>query len=96
MSIPGAAGRLLEEIITTAATISPRSDVVILKGTTGISRITPPGTGGVNDGVVTLIPVDGAVGLLATGNIALAATIPQNKLITLVYSISQGKWYGSI
>lgn len=94
--MPGLAGRAAEQAITTAATIAPTRDVVILSGTTSIATITPPPTGGISDNVLVLIPTGGDVALLTTGNIAVAVTMTSLKSTWLIYSQSQSKWYPNV
>lgn len=91
--IPGRTTKLSEETLASATTIAPQSDVVHITGTTAIATITPPFGGGFS-GVLFLHPV-GAFTTVTTGNIALAATAVVDRVMTLVYSKANNKWYPS-
>ncbi len=88
---PGLTTRLSESEIASAATIEPVTDLVGLTGSTAIATITPPYAG--FSGIMILVPKDGTIGLLTTGNIALAVTIPQNQNCVIVYSQKDEVWY---
>lgn len=89
--IPGITSKLSEETLASAATISPKTDLVKLTGSTAVATIRPP-YGGFS-GILVLVPTAGTLGLLTTGNIAIAVTMPQNRATVLVYSKSAGVWY---
>lgn len=88
---PGTTSKISEDVIASAATINPKTDLVRLTGSTAIATIDPP-YGGFS-GILVLVPTDGTLGLLTTGNIALAVTMAQNKACVLVYSKTAGLWY---
>lgn len=90
--IPGITTKLSEELIVTAATITPKSDLVRLSGTTTITTISPNFGGGFS-GILFLIPTTGSVAVTTVGNIQKAATMPQDQVTVLVYSKLAGKWY---
>jgi hypothetical protein len=90
--IPGSTTKLSEEKIASAATIYPKTDVVFLTGTTGVSNIRPAFGGGFS-GLLMVVSVDGAVAFATGGNIAKAATTVQNQVLTFVYSKARGLWY---
>lgn len=92
---PGLTTKLSEESVASTTSISPKSDLVIVTGSTDIATIIPSFGGGFS-GILYLVPVDGAVGLLTTGNIAAAVSMPQNQVTTLTFSKSQQKWYPAI
>jgi len=89
---PGTTTKLSEELLASAASISPKHDMVRLSGSTAIATIVPEFGGGFS-GVLFLVPVDGTLGLLTTGNIAIAVTMAQNRVTVLVYSKAAGVWY---
>jgi hypothetical protein len=90
---PGATTRATEETLVSAATISPKSDLVLLTGTTSIATINPPFAG--FSGLLVLIPTGGAVSLLASGNIAATATLTNLVSKVLCYSKKNNKWYSA-
>ena len=89
---PGTTTKLSEETIASAATVEVKADLVHLTGSTALATITPKFGGGFS-GIVILVPTDGTLGLLTTGNIAIAVTMAQNRATALVYSKSAGVWY---
>ena len=89
--IAGTISKLSDSVIASAATIAPVTDMVRVTGTTGIATIVPP-LGGHNS-ILVLVPVDGGVGLLTTGNITVAVTMAQNRATVLVYNATTGVWY---
>lgn len=94
MGMPGLVGRASERKMATAATIAPNADVVVFTdNAVSIATIIPPNTGGVSDGVLILVAANGALTLVATGNIALAGTVAANTSKMMVYSQTQKKWY---
>lgn len=89
---PGLNTRLSEVLVASASTISPKQgDLVRLTGSTAIATINPP-FGGFS-GVLILVPLDGTLGLLTTGNIAIAVTMAQSRATVLVYSKKTNTWY---
>lgn len=88
----GTTTKLSDGSLASAATIYPKTDIVRLTGSTAIANIVPTFTAG-HSGVVFLVPVSGNLGLLNSGNIAVAVTIAQNRVCTLVYSRVTGKWH---
>ncbi len=91
--IPGSTTKLSEGVLATAATIAPRSDLVKLTGTTSIATITPAFAG--FSGLLLLVPTDGDVILLTTGNIEITSTVTmlENRLTVLAYSKADDTWY---
>lgn len=88
---PGLTTRISEETLASAATIEPKSDLVKLTGSTAVATINPSYAG--FSGILILTPTDGTLGLLTTGNIAVAVTMAQNRATVLVYCASSGVWY---
>lgn len=89
---PGSTTKLSEDSVASAATIEAKADLIRLTGSTAIATINPHFGGGFS-GIVILVPLDGTLGLLTTGNVALAVTMPQNQATVLVYSKATGDWY---
>jgi len=89
---PGLTTKLSEEVIATAATISPKADLVRLTGTTTIETINPSFGGGFS-GLLFLVPTGGNVATTTTGNIMNAVTMVDEQLCILVYSKAEGKWH---
>ena len=92
--IPGMISKVVEGgIVASAAAITPRGgEVFRVTGSTQINTINPPlGTG--QNQVLYLIPTDGAVILGTSGNVNIGITMAQNRIVTLVWLRSTGKWY---
>lgn len=89
---PGLTTKLSEEEVASAATISAKADLVKVTGSTAIATINPHFGGGFS-GIIVIVPVDGAVATLTTGNIAVAVSMPQNRATVLVYSKINDTWY---
>lgn len=89
--IPGSTSKLSESTVASAASISAKTDVVLVTGNTGINTIIPNFGGGFG-GFLVLVPVSGAVILGTTGNILVGITAAQNRAVFLVYSKSLRKW----
>ena len=89
---PGLTTKLSEDTVASAASVTVRADLIRVTGSTAIANILPQFGGGFS-GICFLVPVDGALGLLATGNIAVALTMAQNQVTVLVYSKRFGKWF---
>lgn len=87
---PGLTTKLSEETIASAASISPKSDLLLVTGTTSIQTIVPPFAG--FSGIVFIVPIDGNVATLTTGNISAAITMPEDKVTVLVYSKTEQEW----
>lgn len=90
--IPGTTTKLSEQTLASAASISPKADLVKVTGTTSIATITPAFGGGFS-GILVIVPEDGNVATLTTGNIAVAVTMAQNRASVLVYSKENNVWY---
>jgi len=90
--IPGTTTKLSESVLASAATISPKTDVVYLSGTVSVSNIVPSFGGGFS-GTVFIVCTDGAVSFATSGNIAKAVTSVQNQALQFIYSKRLNKWY---
>lgn len=89
---PGLTTRLSEDIVASGSSITANADLIRVTGSTSIATINPRFGGG-NSGIVVLVPTDGTIGLLTTGNIAIAVTMAQSRATVLVYSKRADKWY---
>lgn len=89
---PGLTTKLSEEILASAATITPKADLVRLTGTTAIATIVPNFGGGFS-GILFLVPTGGAVSTTTTGNIMNAVAMPDEQVTLLVYSKLEAKWH---
>lgn len=90
--IPGITTKLSEDILASAATIYPKSDIVRLTGTTAIATIIPSFGGGFS-GILFLVPTGGNVATTTTGNIKNAVTMVDEQVCVLVYIKSEDKWH---
>lgn len=89
--IPGVMSKLTDGLVASATTIQVRNDVVRVTGSTQIETILSPLMG--SGLMVILIPVDGAVTLGTSGNIAVGIAMAQNRAVWLVWNRTVGKWY---
>jgi hypothetical protein len=89
---PGQTTRLSEDVVASTTSITASADLLRITGSTAIATIQPRFGGGFS-GIVVLVPTDGAVGLLTTGNIAVAVTMPQNRATVLCYSKKADEWF---
>ena len=89
--IPGSTTKLSEKTVASAATIQADADLINLTGSTALATIQPRAGGGFSQ-MVVLVPKDGTLGLLTTGNISIAVTMAQNRATVLVYSKENGVW----
>lgn len=91
--IPGFTTKLTESTVVAATSISPKTDLVRITGTTAIETIVPSFGGGFS-GILFISPA-AAFTTVTTGNIALASVAVAEKLLVMVYSRASGKWYPS-
>ena len=89
--IPGMQSKLSEAIVASAATITVKTDIVALTGTTQVDTILAPLMG--SNTMVILTPVDGSVILSTAGNILVGITAVINRAVWLVWNKRVGKWY---
>ncbi len=89
---PGITTKLSEELLLTAATITPRADLVKLSGATSIATISGQFGGGFS-GIMIIVPTTDNVALLTTGNISVAVTMPVGRATVLVFSKVNNVWY---
>ena len=89
---PGLTSKLSESTVASATTITAKTDIVIVTGTTAIQTINPNFGGGFS-GFLVLVPTNAAgVTLGAAGNILVGIAAAQNRAVFLVYSRSLAKW----
>lgn len=91
MVLPGTVSKMTESQVASAATITVKTDVVKVTGTTQINTILP-GLGLAQSQFLVLVPVDGAVTLGTSGNINVGVAAAQNRAVFLVYVRSLNKW----
>ena len=91
---PGRQSKITEENVASATTITVKSDLIRITGSTQIETILSPlllsGVGGVT---VMVVAVDGAVVIGTSGNVLVGVTLTQNRLYVLTYSNIVDKWY---
>ena len=89
--IPGSVSKMTESTLASAATINPKTDIVKLTGSAQINTINP-GLGGAQSQFLVLVPVDGAITLGTSGNIAVGIAGAQSRAIFMVFVRSLNKW----
>lgn len=89
---PGSSTKLSESTLASATSISPKTDLVNLTGSTQIETIVPALLGGRNASIIFVVPKDGNLVFGTSGNILVGATVAQNRVCTLVYSEANDKW----
>lgn len=89
--IPGFQSKVSESNVPSATTISVKTDLVRITGSTQIETINSPLLG--NSIIVYVVAVDGAVVLGTSGNILVGQSLAQNRLYTLIFSKATNKWY---
>jgi hypothetical protein len=90
--IPGLVSKLSEGTVASTTSIVVSSDAIRVTGTTSIATIKPLNNGGFS-GLLIIVPVDGNVATLTTGNIAVAVTMAENRATLLYYSKADNLWY---
>jgi len=80
--------------IASAASINPKTDIISISGTAEITTIVKPNNGLGASSILFIIPT-GAFTTALGGNIALASTGVVGKLLIMVYSRANDKWYPS-
>jgi hypothetical protein len=89
--IPGWVSKLTEATLASSASISPKTDVVTVTGTTQINTIIPA-LGTSQSQFLILIPKDGSIILGTSGNIAVGGTFVVNRAVFMAFVRSLGKW----
>jgi len=90
--IPGITTKLSEAAVASTTTITQKTDLLRITGTTAIATIRPNFGGGFS-GICIIVPTDGNVATTTAGNIAVVVTMAQNRATVLVYSKKTNKWY---
>lgn len=90
--IPGSTTKLTESTLASAATISPKTDIVLVTGAVAVNTILPAFGGGQFSGLLILIPVTGALTLGTSGNILVGLAAVVNRAVYLTYVKSLNKW----
>jgi hypothetical protein len=88
--IPGLQSKMSEAIVASAATVTVKTDIVSLTGSTQINTILSPLMG--SNMMVVLVPVDGSIILGTSGNILIGITAVINRAVWLVWNKRVGKW----
>jgi len=91
----GVVSKRSERVVASANIINADADILVISGSVVIKTILPK-TGGVASQEVTLIPLAAGLATDATGNIAVAVALVQNRAQKLTWSDSQNKWYPAI
>ena len=89
--IPGSISKLTESTVASAGTITAKTDVVKVTGSTTINTINP-GLATAQSQLLILIPTDGAITLGTSGNIAVGIAAAQSRAVFLVYVRTLAKW----
>lgn len=89
---PGTTTKLSETSVASTTVIDQKADLIRITGNTAIATINPNFGGGFS-GICILVPVDSTVGLLTTGNVAIAVTMPVGRATVLVFSKEEQTWY---
>lgn len=91
--IPGyGSSRLKEDTVASAATITVKSDLVRLTGTTQVDTILSPINMGRDGFLVFFYTPDAGVTLSAAGNIAVSQALVTNRLYAYIFSSVAAKW----
>lgn len=91
--IPGTMSKLTESVVASAASITVKTDVVRVTGSTQINTILSPLQDSPGGTMVILIPTAGSIVLGTSGNILVGITMAQNRAVWLVWNKGAGKWY---
>jgi hypothetical protein len=89
--IPGSVSKLTESQVASATSITAKTDIVKVTGSTAIQTILP-GLGTAQSQFLILVPVDGAITLGTSGNINVGIAAAINRAVFMVYVRSLSKW----
>jgi hypothetical protein len=90
--IPGSVSKMTESTIASATSITAKTDIVNVTGTTAIQTILP-GLGTAQSQFLILNPVTaGGVTLGTSGNILQGVAVVQHRPVFMVYVRSLAKW----
>lgn len=81
-----------DSVIASTTSIVINGDFIRVTGTTSIATISPA-VGLQHPSIIVIVPTDGSVNLVTTGNIAVAVTTAQNRATLLAWSPVTAKWY---
>ena len=90
--IGGMVNKLSEQTVASTTAIEVTAELIRVTGTTSIATIAAPRNGGFSS-MIVIVPVDGNVATLTTGNIAVAVTMAQSRATVLVFSKTDSRWY---
>ena len=92
--IPGyGSTRLAETVVASAASITVKSDLVRITGTTQIDNILgPPTLMGRDAALIFVYTPDAGVTISAAGNVAVSQALVTNRLYAYVWSYLANKW----
>ena len=88
---PGQVSRLSEVVVASTTSIDATADLIRVTGTTSIATINPPP--GLFNSLIFIVPTDGTVATVTTGNILVAVSIAVNRVTPFVFSRATQKWY---
>jgi uncharacterized membrane protein len=89
---PGITTKLSQDTVASTTTVEVKADLLHVTGTTNIATLNPHFGGGFS-GVVFIVPTDGTVNTVTTGNISVAVAMAQNRVTVLVWSKKNSTWY---
>jgi hypothetical protein len=89
--IPGSVSKLTESTVASAATITVKTDIVNVSGTTQVNTIIP-GLGTAQSQFLILNPLGATLVLGTSGNIAVGLTAVINRPVFMVWSKAAQKW----
>lgn len=81
-----------DSAVASTATVVINGDFIRVTGTTNIATIIPA-VGLQHPSIIVIVPTDGTVNTVTTGNIAVAVAMPQNRATLLAWSPVNSKWY---
>jgi hypothetical protein len=91
--IPGLQSRLSESTVASTTTVSFKSDIVYVTGTTAIATIRPPSQGGFSTIVIVIATNAAGFATTTAGNIQTAVSVTTNLPTMFIYSFANTKWY---
>jgi hypothetical protein len=90
--IPGTTSKLSESLIASTTTITVKTDLVRLSGSTAIATINDQFGGGFG-GILFIMPTASTIATTTAGNIAKVVSMPSLQVTVFVYSKATGLWY---
>lgn len=89
---PGLTTKLSESVVASTTSVDVKTDMIRVTGTTDIATFKPHFGGGFS-GVLFVVPVDGTVNTVTTGNIPVAVAMAVNRVTVFVYNHVTNKFY---